>query len=186
MPAHVELSVGIFSVLFIIIAYMNGMDNPWYGSSLCFALGLYYYRYEKRIRECLCNRQKGLRRMPEIKYCFTLAALLLITGAAMILFFVLGNDSVLGNPIARNAASVSFGSAVIVLLYRVRVGNRMSRLLGKCSYEIFLVHPYMMSLLSEVSAESKILYGILVVVLSVIFAFLIHLAVEKIFTVFFA
>ncbi len=179
VPAYVELSVGIFSGLFIVFAYMSGMDNPWYGSSLCFALGLYYYRYEKRNSgQAVFPNAIGRK---ALKYYILLLTLLFITGTSIMLFFILGNDSILGNPVARNIASLSFGIAMIILLYKVRVGNRVSRLLGKCSYEIFLIHPYMISFLPEVSAGSKLLYGLLVVVFSVVFAFLIHLVVEKIF-----
>lgn len=177
-PLYVELIVGVFSVLFIILAYVSGMDNPWYGSSLCFALGLYYYRYEKQKSG---ENSSGRTRVCEgLKYYILLIMLLFITGISIILFFILGNDSVIGNPIARNMASVSFGIAVIMLLYKVKIGNRVSCLLGRCSYEIFLVHPYMISILTKAAVKPNALFGSLVVVLSVLLAYLIHSLMEKV------
>ncbi len=179
LPAYVELSVGIFSALFILLAYVNGLDNPWYGSSLCFVLGLYYYRYEKRT----CGKWilGGMSRFDSLKYYILLSVSIFITGIAIILFFTMGNDSFIGNPAARNTASVAFGIAVILLLYKVKIGNRASYLLGKCSYEIFLVHPYMIYILSKMAIQSEAALGILTIVLSVISAYLIHFLMEKVF-----
>lgn len=176
LPSCVELSVGLFSVLFIILAFVRGMDNPWYGSSLCFALGLYYYRYEK-------EKSYSSDRMEYhegLKYYALLIMLLFITGISIALFFILGNDSILGNPVARNIASVSFGIAIIMILYKVKIGNKVSCLLGRCSYEIFLVHPYMISVLSKMAVKPDVLLGILVVMLSITSAYLIHLLMEKV------
>ena len=114
IPAYVELSVGIFSGLFIVFAYMSGMDNPWYGSSLCFALGLYYYRYEKRNSgQAVFPNAIGRK---ALKYYILLLTLLFITGTSIMLFFILGNDSILGNPVARNIASLYFFNSKILIL----------------------------------------------------------------------
>ena len=75
------------------------------------------------------------------------AAFVLIT--SMVAFFLLGNDSVLGNPIARNVASVSFCMMTVLLLRKFRVINSVSVYLGRCSYEIFLIHPYVLSILGN-------------------------------------
>lgn len=155
------------------------MENPWYGSSLCFVPGLCYYQYEKKkmtLGEAVSCRN--------IIYFTLLVFLLFIIGMSIIAFFILGNGSVLGNPIARNIASVSFGIAVIMLLHRLKIGNRISCLLGEFSYEIFLVHPYMLSILSAVSDKSKALFGILTVVLSITSAYLIHFLIDRIFKCF--
>lgn len=178
LPSRVELCVGFFSGLFIILAYAGGMENPWYGSSLCFALGLYYYRYEKE--KPSEKNSGGMGCFEGLKYYILLAMLLLVTGISIVLFFVLGNESVIGNPFARNIASVSFGIAVIMLLYRVKIGNKTSCLLGRCSYEIFLVHPYMIFVMSKMAVKPNLLFGILVIVLSVLLACLIHLLMEKV------
>lgn len=166
-PKYIEATVGICSLVLIIAAFAGGMDNPWYGSSLCFVLGLCYYKFEKR--------NYKFRR-----YYALLTIMGLVLGTSMAAFFLLGNDSILGNPIARNAASVSFCIIVVMLLYKLRVGNAVSRFLGKCSYEIFLIHSSILGILKAVSIDSVILLGILTVVLSVVLAYLIHLMVISI------
>ena len=152
------------------------MENPWYGSSLCFVLGLCCYKYEKK--KMTSGEDADCR---NIIYFALLVFLLFIVGISIMAFLILGNDSVLGNPIARNTTSVSFGIVVIMLLRRLKIGNKISCLLGEFSYEIFLVHSYMLSILSAVSDKSKALFGILTVVLSITSAYLIHLLIGRIF-----
>lgn len=103
----------------------------------------------------------------------------LILTASMAAFFLLGNDSVLGNPMARNVASVLFCTMTVLLLHKFRVVNSASVHLGRCSYEIFLIHPYVLSMLGEFPIESVALRGILTVVLTIILAYFIHLLIEK-------
>ena len=164
IPKHVEIAVGASSVLLIIIAYVSGMDNPWYGSSLCFLLGLCYYKLEKKNIKLTCTG-----------YCALFVFLAFILIISITAFFVLGNNSILGNPVARNIASLSFCVIVIMLLYRLRVENCVSIFLGECSYEIFLVHPYVLAILKAMSVTSKEILGIATAVLTVLLAHIIHL-----------
>lgn len=163
MHKHVEIAVGICSVVLIIAAYVSGLDNPWYGSSLCFLLGLCYYKLEKRNIK-----------LTNIRYYTLLGILAVVLIGSVAAFFALGNDNVLGNPVARNIASMSFCMMIVMLLYRFRIGNPISVFLGKCSYEIFLLHPYVLSVLKVVPVESKNVLGILTVVMTIFLAYIIH------------
>lgn len=154
--------------MFIGAAYIQGIDNPWYGSSLCFVLGICFYKFEKR--KVKCGRAG---------YCMLIGGLAFVLIVSMAAFFLLGNDSVLGNPIARNAASVSFCMMTVLLLRKFRVVNSVSVLLGRCSYEIFLIHQYVLSILGKFPIESVALRGILTVVLTITLAHFIHLLIEK-------
>lgn len=173
VPKHIEITVSLISVAFIWIAFVNGMDNPWYGSTLCFALGLYYYKYESgklgegNIIEHIFHNRGGI-------YCVFLVALFLVLITSVAGFVFLGNSSVLGNPVARNVASVSFCMIVILLLYKFRIGNLISRCLGRCSYEIFLIHPYILVILKEISVESAWIVGIITVSITIIFSMTIY------------
>lgn len=167
-PRYLEIIVGIVSVIFVGAAYIHGMSNPWYGSSLCFVLGLCFYRFEKRNVKC-----------ERVRYFIMAGGLLVTLAVSMAAFFLLGNDSLLGNPIARNIASVSFCMITVMLLHKFRVVNFVSVLLGKCSYEVFLIHPYVLSILEKLSIESMVLFGILTVVLTITLAYFIHLLIEK-------
>lgn len=167
-PKYTEIIVGIVSVVFVGVAYIQGMDNPWYGSSLCFVLGLCFYKFEKRNVKCTGAR-----------YFILVGGFALVLSVSMAAFFLLGNDSLLGNPIARNIASVSFSVITVMLLHNFRVANYVSVLLGKCSYEIFLIHPYILSILRKLPVESMVLLGILTVLLTLILAYFMHLLTEK-------
>ena len=166
VPQYLEIIVGIISVVFIGIAYIRGMDNPWYGSSLCFVLGIFCYKVVEK-RNTDCERHV-------VEYCVLIGALFLILVMSMTAFFVLGNESILGNPVARNIASLSFVVITVMLLHKFRVVNLASVFLGKCSYEIFLVHPYILSILSKMSIESMALLGILTITLTIVLAYPLH------------
>lgn len=168
LPRRANLVVAVVSLAFVVLAYIAGLDNPYYGSTLCFSLGLYYYRYESRLTQ-LFNRY------------FTI--LLLGFGVLLMLslgvFFLLGNDSVLGNPVARNSASVSFCVTVLLLLEKFRVGGKPACILGKYSYEIFLVHPYVLALLKQTGIASQFVFGIICILISLGGAVILHGVMSK-------
>lgn len=153
----------VLSVVWIAIAYAMRIDSPWYGSTLCFVLGMYYYETEESVARVFDRHFHSL---------------LLLSGGglalALGLFFALGYDSILGNPIARNAASLSFCIMILLLLSRITVGNRLSYLLGECSYEIFLAHPFVLALLGKMNLRSQFLYGVLGICCSVAAALTAH------------
>lgn len=50
-PDRANLLVTAGSVVFVAAAFVLRLDNPYYGSTLCFPLDLYYYQYEERLQE---------------------------------------------------------------------------------------------------------------------------------------
>lgn len=168
-PDRVNLLVTAGSVVFVAAAFVWELDNPYYGSTLCFPLGLYYYQYEERLQE-IFDKHFGI----------------LLAGSGILLmgslgcFFLMGNDSVLGNPIARNIAAVCFCVAVLLLLGRFRIGNRCSLFLGSFSYEIFLVHLLVIAFLKRAGITPPLLFSTLCVLVSLGAAFLLHLVLDKI------
>ena len=104
----------------------------------------------------------------------------IVLAAAIGTFFVLGDSSILGNPVARNIASTSFCMMVILLLGKISVGNKVSYLLGKCSYEIFLVHPFVLALLMKIDFVSQIVYSVVGICISIVTASVLHLIVVRI------
>lgn len=156
---YAEQMIWAICIGFIIVAFFLKIDNPWYGSTLCFPLGMLYYRHEDKVTLIFKeNIKRGAR------------AFLILVGIvciAIFAFFVLGEESFIGNLIARNVASVCFCMAAIVALTQVRIINRVSLFLGKISYEIFLIHPTVILLLEEIEIESISVYAVLVVVISV-------------------
>lgn len=166
VPRYAKFLLAILSVFFVGAAFAAGMENPYYGSTLCFAMGIYYFQYEDSVTRVF---KRYFYRL------FMLFAVILT--AALGAFFVLGNDSVIGNPLARNMASVSFCILVIMLLGRYRVGNRVSYLLGICSYEIFLVHLFVIDVLKRFDLASPFAFAVLCIIISLITAGVLHLII---------
>lgn len=101
----------------------------------------------------------------------------------MLAFFVLGNDSIIGNPVARNVASVSFCIIIILILEEVKIGNKLSRFLGKCSYEIFLIHPFVLGELGGLIDVNIVVYGLLTIFITIFLSYVIHIISEMIFDI---
>ncbi len=158
--------------IFVVAAFYCRIDNPWYGSTLCFPLGMMYAQHEEEWNQYLRK-----------KYWFKNAALVFICMVCIILFFVLGNRSLVGNPAARNMASVSFSIWVLSVIQKVKIDYKAFRWLGKISYEIFLLHPVCIAVLNDFNLNPYA-YAAVCVVGSVAMAKAIHIpckwAVDKV------
>ena len=109
---------------------------------MCFPLGILYAQQERKWDAVL------------LKHYFLKNFVLIIgCGICIILFFILGNDSVVGNPIARNLAAVFFCLWVLSVLQKVRIEYRILQWLGKISYEIFLLHPFWINIVGNYVTE---------------------------------
>lgn len=148
--------------------YFYRIDNPWYGSSVCFPLGILYTQHEKEWNKMLCRH-----------YFIKNVALLSVCGICFIFFFLLVNDSVIGNPIARNLAAVSFCLCVISISQKITVEHWLLQWLGKISYEIFLIHPLWISIIGKYTTE-PCSYIMLVITLTIVSSALLHAPIAKI------
>ncbi|MCH5248450.1 MAG: acyltransferase family protein [Lachnospiraceae bacterium] len=148
----------ILSLIFVCIGYTLKLDGPWYGSTFCFWLGIFYFIKREKFREVLVLQHWILK---------TIICGVTMT-AAMALFFI-NEDGIIGDLIGRNIASVSFVIIVIICLYRFKLGNMVSRKLGKYSYEIFLFHPILIAVLRPY-IDNNAVYALLVIALTIIAA----------------
>ena len=128
----------LMSVVIVIGAFYVGVDNPWYGSTLCFPLGIIYFEHKE-----WTNGLKAATRWGAV------GGLFVIMAVSMLGFFVYEN-TFFGNVIARNVASVSFCMIVILMLEVVSIGNTYSEILSVISYEVFLVHGYVIGSMKEI------------------------------------
>lgn len=120
----------ICSFIFVGAAFVVRLDNPWYGSTFCFWLGLVYYEY----------RDTLLKKWIEEKVILHTLIVFIIFGLSVAAFIKLGDDSILGNVIGRNIASTSFVMILMLVLPYVQVENKVSKWLGTISFEIYLLH----------------------------------------------
>lgn len=155
-------------VIFLIFAgFYFKIDNPWYGSSLCFPLGILYAQRERKWNEILLKH-----------YFIKNVVLLSGCGICIIAFFILGNSSMIGNPIARNLAAVSFCMWVLSILQKVRIEYRSLCWLGKISYEIFLLHPVWIVIVGRYVTKPWS-YIILVIILTLVSAALLQRLIDN-------
>jgi Protein involved in polysaccharide intercellular adhesin (PIA) synthesis/biofilm formation len=164
---NIMLANGILvaiSLMFIAVGFITKIENPWYGSTLCFSVGILFYQWRERISLFLK------------KYWFKS----ILTGTALVIvftlaFFILGNESIIGNPVSRNLAAIFFCITTVTALCKIGIGNKATALLGDCSYEIYLIHPYVLAELRGRIAE-PFLYAVAVIIITVLGAYLIKLA----------
>lgn len=157
-------------LVFIVVAYLLGFSNPWYGSTLCFGMGILYEQYGEKIDKCIQKR-----------YGFSMLFLAIILVISCGLFFLMGNESFIGNVIGRNMASLSFCMLIILFLKKYQIGNKITRTLGKISYEIFLIHPFVISMFLPIENISEILYVYAVCIVTIVLSLIINQIIEYMF-----
>lgn len=73
--------------------------------------------------------------------------------------------------VARDVAAVVFCMIVCSFLYKVQLFNPVSHWLGKCSYEIYLIHFYVISILQQyISNKILLSSGIIMITLFLAYA----------------
>lgn len=154
----------VISLALIAIGFIAKIENPWYGSTLCFAAGILFYQYRESVSLFLW------------KYWL----MSIVAGTALVVFFtlaffILGNESIIGNPASRNLAAIFFCITTVTALCKVCIGNKAATYLGNCSYEIYLIHPYILAELRGRIIE-PFLYAVIVVIVTIILAWLIKSA----------
>lgn len=163
-----DIIIGCVSVLFVLLCFIFNVDNPWYGSTICFWGGIVFYRHEKKIREFLIDKW----------WMFLLG--LVICGILILVFFI-DSKGFVGLVCARNIAAITFSLLCFLILYRYHMGNKVSNYMGKISYDIFLIHPFVIKLLAN-KFSSDLLYAWLVIFITIAISILIY-KTKKIFVV---
>ena len=161
MPRYGLVLMTIAAIVIIFTACLLKLTNPWYGSTLCFPLGMAYYKITSEDR-VLFRKNRGL--------CFfLLVAVLLIAVAG---FFFRG-DTFVGNVIARNVASIVFCLVVLLILEKYTIGNAWSLKLADISYEIYLIHPTVIYVLMYVMKVNNVyLFTVLTMTVTVVLAYI--------------
>lgn len=150
----------MISMTFTICAFILRLENPWYGSMLCFNVGLFYGEYTKEINEYF-------QRNFWLKNIFCIFITLLGIGG----FFICG-ETFWGNVVFRNIASVFWIFWLISVLQKVSIHSPLSIFLGRISYEIYLVHPMVIILLKDIS--DPFLFSIICIIISLMCAWILH------------
>lgn len=152
------------TVCIISICYVIGMDNPWYGSNLCFPLGIF-----------VANNMEVFEKWNKKKGKLKTLVLVLLLFISIVLFYILPEHSIVGSLLGRNLAAVCFTLLVINVLSKLQIGNKLTKFLGDISFEVYLIHPLVISCLhsSIIYIKNDLIYAWLVIALSVLFGYLL-------------
>lgn len=149
---HTEINVGAYGLTSITIAYIliSAFVNPrdeMYASIIGMPLGILWAVYEKKIDSYF-----------EIRYLkkeiVAIAAFVILFIGRLVLS-VAGLDNQLLQSVLRNIITIAFIVPLVGLLKNVRIQKRFLIWLGTISYEIYIIHPFILYFFEKETAEGK-------------------------------
>lgn len=150
----------LLSILLIFTGYFAGINENWYGSGICFPLGISYYYYSDWIYEKFLQKRW---------WCWGLAgtSVMVLFGLG---FLLLESTQPLPASICKNIVAAMVVFVLIVLLSRVKIGNRLSYFLGTISFEIYLYHLVIIGL-CRIFVENVFLCALMSIVATILFSY---------------
>lgn len=156
----------IVTVLFMGCAIWMRWGDYWYISSLCYPLGMLWCEH----RDCLDVKilQDKKKNLLALLLSFLLFALAFCVSG--ILKFKACDIIWLRNAV-KGICSVTFGIFLVLLMTRIRFQSVVLKYLGYWSLDIYLCHGLFEHLLKDI-IQSDFLFGLCVLLCSVVFAFI--------------
>ena len=154
-----DIVVLVIAMVFVMVAYFIHLDPPYYGSTLCFPLGIFVYRYYEGSYKWKWERSN------------TIVAFVCLS-ISLFAFFKL-QETFLGETIARNIAAVCFCIIVVKVLTHCIFAGKIIKWLGALSLEIFLLHEPIEHGLQNIGIYSSVndyVFLCLVLLCSIVFA----------------
>lgn len=149
---HTEINVGAYGFTSITIAYIliSAFVNPrdeMYASIIGMPLGILWAVYERKIDSYfeICYLRKEI---------VAIAAFVILFIGRLVLS-VAGLDNQLLQSVLRNIITIAFIVPLVGLLKNVRIQNRFLIWLGTISYEIYIIHPFILYFFEKETAEGK-------------------------------
>lgn len=149
---HTEINVGAYGFMSITIAYIliSAFVNPrdeMYASIIGMPLGILWAVYERKIDSYfeICYLRKEI---------VAIAAFVILFIGRLVLS-VAGLDNQLLQSVLRNIITIAFIVPLVGLLKNVRIQKRCLIWLGTISYEIYIIHPFILYSFEKETAEGK-------------------------------
>lgn len=150
-------------VVWSIICMIIGYGIWWYNSCICIAFGMAWALWEKTIVAFIQNT-----------YCklFTICLVLV-----WVLFRI--SDSLGFLPLRVLlywGTCLVFATLICIILMKCKVGNKILDFFGEISFELYMIHGAYVRLFygNSIHLKNELIWGILIIVTSVISAFLLH------------
>ena len=149
---HTEINVGAYWVTAITIAYIliSAFVNPrdeMYASIIGMPLGILWAEHEEKI--------DAYFETDFLKKEIVAIAVFAIMFIGRLILSVAGFDNQLFQTVLRNVITIAFIVPLIELLKKVKIQKRFLIWLGKISYEIYIIHPFILYFFEKETTEGK-------------------------------
>lgn len=149
---HTEINVGAYWFAGITIAYIliSAFVNPrdeMYASIFGMPLGILWVEHEEKIDTCF--------ETDFLKKEFIVIAMFIVFFSGRLVLSAAGFDNQLLQSALRNIITITFIVPLIELLKKVKIQKRFLIWLGTISYEIYIIHPFILYFFEKETAEGK-------------------------------
>ncbi len=171
----IKIGIKVFftlSIAYIFILAILNVPSVWFSSIIGFWFGL-FYKY---------NEENFLERF-KVKYwnkLFIVATLFCILFIGRLIISYLGIDSELIHAPFRNIIVIIFNCLILMLCLRFNFKPGIFNFLGNISYEIYLIHPFVLLLYKD-NLYMNSLNIIVVIIVSIIIAYILSELRKRIF-----
>ena len=126
----------IFTILQCVCCCLLHMGKQYYTSSFGFVLGMLLAREKKNN---LSNLKKLIYTIEKNKSLWILIIAAVALGS--VVYYRYHDAIFIGQLLLRNLLGIIIVSFILIFLYHYKIGNHISEILGRYSYEIYLLHP---------------------------------------------
>ncbi|MBQ7340040.1 MAG: acyltransferase [Clostridia bacterium] len=156
-------------VFYLALCLVMKLPSTWYEGCFCIIIGVLWAKFKDKIDNFLSMK----------KYLL----FLFFTLIAFLITLIFGNFSILQNAIgiiSKCISACTFVVLVVLIMKLLPINNLLTRFLGNLYLEIYLLHGFFLSLYFSkfIEINNPWLYGVLVLVSTLILAFLIHPGVK--------
>lgn len=153
----------LFGYLFVKDSVLQDFGFSWYYEAMGFAYGILFAQFQDKFAAFAKN-----------KYFLKLSMFALCSGLSGVLYLKFKTVYFWGEYLLKCMLGIAITALVIMIVTHFRLGNRLSVELGKISFEIFLYHGFVISLLNKYTHFSSGVFIFLTVVLTITLAFVMN------------
>lgn len=154
--SKIGITMMLVALIYFVVCCTMGLSKNWYDTSFIFPIGVIVGLNQDKIEEIIIE-----------KYNLILICSLIIFIISFAANF--GKEDI-NSIIIRSIASVTFTIAGIMILMKIDLSeNKVSLFLGSISFELFLIHDRMLSILNiggHVTSINLIIYFLIIILLS--------------------
>lgn len=171
------LAISLFSILYLILGFILKIDNVYYKSSFPFLFGiLFAWKYIQFINFI----EKAY--LKKVVIAITLFGLTFSSSLLLNLLFAITMNSTLKGVLTSSTLVILY----VVLAMKVRIFNDVSNFLGNISFEMYLIHGFVLQLFKNgiFYIKNDFIYLILVALSTIVISYYLNLLNKKLVNIF--